>query len=313
VHDATLSGPLKRQARWTALTCALALLALLVAAGAGAQEAQTTGQRIHALVTRGDSAAARRLADSLVANSGAVVLDAAEGLYWRGALARSRDSARVDLSRVVVEYSQTATAGDALYRLAMMDLASGDRASARRRLVRAGRDYTTSITTGDAALELATLLIADGSMRDGCAALDSALQHIPAEQVEKRNRVSYMRRPCAQAEAEASADTTVSAGRGVTKAPEAASSGTSGRGARAAAAPATVARWSVQVGAFNTRAEADRAAQRLTTRGYEARVTGERPFRVRIGRYAKRAEASALVAKLKAEKTPAFLVEAERP
>ena len=37
--------------------------------------------------------------------------------------------------------------------------------------------------------------------------------------------------------------------------------------------------------------------------GYEARVTGERPFRVRIGRYAKRADATALVAKLKAEKT----------
>jgi cell division septation protein DedD len=34
---------------------------------------------------------------------------------------------------------------------------------------------------------------------------------------------------------------------------------------------------------------------------------------VRIGRFAKRADATALVAKLKSEKTSAFLVEAERP
>jgi cell division septation protein DedD len=310
MRDAGVPGPLRRQARRTALTCALALLA---AAHVGAQDAQTTGRRIHALVARGDSAAARRLADSLAANAGAATPEAAEGLYWRGALAGSRDSARVDLSRVVVEYSQTSSAGDALYRLAMMDLATGDRAGARRRLARAGRDYSTSITAGDAALELATLLIADGAMREGCAALDSALQHIPAEQAEKRNRVSYMRRPCAQVEAEAAADTAKPAPAGPTKAPEVPGRGATPRGARGTPPSSSGTRWSVQVGAFADKADADRTAQRLTARGYEARVTGERPFRVRIGRYAKRAEASALVAKLKAEKTAAFLVEAERP
>jgi cell division protein FtsN len=68
------------------------------------------------------------------------------------------------------------------------------------------------------------------------------------------------------------------------------------------------------VGAFANRADAERTAQRLVARGYEARVSGEqRPFRVRIGRYAKRADATALIAKLKAEKTSAILVEAERP
>jgi cell division septation protein DedD len=290
------------------------LFVVLLAPIAVAQQPQAAGQRIQAFVTRGDSASARRLADSLVANAGTATADAAAGLYWRGALAKSRDSARVDLSRVIVEYSQFPVAGDALYRLSLMDLAAGDRPSARRRLARAGRDYASSATAGDAALELATLLIADGAMREGCAALDAALEHIPVEQAEKRNRVTYMRRPCAQVEAEAAADTAKPAPSGTTKAPEVTGRGTAPRGASGSQPPATGARWSVQVGAFANKADADRTAQRLIARGYEARVVGaERPFRVRIGRFAKRADATALVAKLKAEKTSAFLVEAERP
>jgi cell division septation protein DedD len=290
------------------------LFIVFLAATAHAQQPQTAGQRIQAFVTRGDSSSARRIADSLAVNAATATADAAEGLYWRGALAKSRDSARVDLSRVAVEYSQFSVAGDALYRLSLLDLAAGDRTSARRRLVRAGRDYASSATAGDAALELATLLIADGAMREGCAALDAALEHIPVEQAEKRNRVSYMRRPCAQVEAEAAADTAKPAPTGTPKAPEVAGRGTAPRAARGAQPSATGTRWSVQVGAFATKPDADRTAQRLTDRGYEARVIGvERPFRVRIGRFAKRADATALVAKLKSEKTSAFLVEAERP
>lgn len=314
---ATFLGPLKRQAGRTASMWVIAA-SVIVAPSGRAQLPQTAGQRVQAHVTRGDSSAARRLADSLVAYAVASTADAAEGLYWRGALSRSRDSARMDLSRVVVEYSQTPVAGDALYRLALMDMAAGDRASARRRLARAGRDYGSSATAGDAALELATLLLADGALREGCAALDAALEHIPVEQAEKRNRVTYMRRPCAQMEAEAPADTAKPAPAGTTKRPDTTSRttsrGSAARGGRATQAPAATARrWSVQVGAFASQGDADRTAQRLIARGYEARVTGERPFRVRIGRFSKRADATALIAKLKAEKTSAFLVEAERP
>lgn len=282
------------------------------AAAAGGQQPASAGQRIQAQAARGDSASARRLADSLVANAPAGTADAADGLYWRGALARSRDSARIDLSRVVVEYSQTSAAGDALYRLALMDLTAGDKVSAQRRLVRAGRDYGSSATAGDAALELATLLMANGAMREGCATLDTALERIPAEQAEKRNRVTYMRRPCAQVETEAVADTSRPIPAGTPSTPEAPSRGSAPRGGRGTPT-ASVTRWSAQVGAFAIRADAERTAQRLIARGYEARVTGERPYRVRIGRFARRADATALVAKLKAERIAAFLVEAERP
>jgi cell division protein FtsN len=47
--------------------------------------------------------------------------------------------------------------------------------------------------------------------------------------------------------------------------------------------------WSVQVGAFGTKSEADEFAAELRTMGWEARVDGTvAPFRVRFGRYATR-------------------------
>lgn len=271
------------------------------------------GQRIRALAARGDSAGARRLADSLARSAAAGTEDAADGLYWRGALTRSRDSARSDLSRVVVDHPGSPVAGDALYRLALMDLAENDRASARRRLLRVDRDYGTSASAGNAAAELGSMLMTDGASREGCVALDSALARIPAEQVEKRNRLTYLRRPCALIEAEAPRDTAPSgAGRGAADTAATAAMTPPARGGRPA--PATRGRqWSVQVGAFATRADAEEVAKRLTARGYEARVTPERPFRVRIGRFSGRPAAAALVAKLKAEKTTAIIVEAERP
>jgi cell division septation protein DedD len=71
--------------------------------------------------------------------------------------------------------------------------------------------------------------------------------------------------------------------------------------------------WSAQVAAYDTQDEAERLAKRLSDRGYETRVTNEKPFRVRIGRYARRADAIDLVAKLKAAKIDAIVVESEKP
>jgi cell division protein FtsN len=52
--------------------------------------------------------------------------------------------------------------------------------------------------------------------------------------------------------------------------------------------PPDAARYTVQVAAYDTRAEADNLVSRLAARGFPARVVGDRspPFRVRIGRYA---------------------------
>ena len=70
----------------------------------------------------------------------------------------------------------------------------------------------------------------------------------------------------------------------------------------------------MQVGAYNTHAEAVALQARLRTRGIETRVAGtQKPFRVRIGRYPTQAAANAEATKLKASKIDCFVTEAEAP
>jgi cell division protein FtsN len=86
----------------------------------------------------------------------------------------------------------------------------------------------------------------------------------------------------------------------------------------AAAIPATKAStvsrpsaWSVQVAAYNRKAEADKLASSLTARGYQARVDGDvAPFRVRIGRYATAKDADEALRKIKAKQMTGFVVRA---
>jgi cell division protein FtsN len=82
---------------------------------------------------------------------------------------------------------------------------------------------------------------------------------------------------------------------------------------QAAASDTKGAKWSAQVAAYDTPADAEKLAKRLKNLGYETRVTGEKPFRVRIGLYSRRSEAVDLVAKLKDAKMAAIVVEAEKP
>ena len=69
--------------------------------------------------------------------------------------------------------------------------------------------------------------------------------------------------------------------------------------------------YSVQVAAYNHKAEAETLASGLTKRGYAARVDGSvAPFRVRIGRYATEKEAEDALTKIKAKHMDGFVVRA---
>ena len=71
-------------------------------------------------------------------------------------------------------------------------------------------------------------------------------------------------------------------------------------------------RFTVQVAAYDSRPAAEKLAATLVRAGWDARVSGtDRPFRVRIGRYATRADASAVVKSLEAKKIVAFVAETE--
>lgn len=70
--------------------------------------------------------------------------------------------------------------------------------------------------------------------------------------------------------------------------------------------------FSVQVAAYNAKAQAEAMASKLKKRGYEARVDGTvAPFRVRIGKYATQAQASAVQRSLKAKQITGIVVQAD--
>jgi cell division septation protein DedD len=79
-----------------------------------------------------------------------------------------------------------------------------------------------------------------------------------------------------------------------------------------APAPAAASRFTVQVAAFETKAEADQLVDRLKKRGLAARVFGTaRPFRVRIGRFTSESVASDLLKSLRAQGMNGFVTPAE--
>lgn len=275
-------------------------------------------KRLEALVvSASDSARARSVADSTLADTDPEAPQYSEALYWRGLLAVAPDVARASYLKLFVEHPLSPRAGDALYRLALQDLSSGDRAGAISRLNRQVRDFGGSSTSADAAARLGALLLEQGDVRAGCAALDSALAHMPVERVEQRNQLSYAHRPCdnlpAAGDSVAKPDTGTRAG--APPAPDPKAGGTSKSAGKPATPPkaAPQRRWSVQVAAYQSKEEANRLAAKLKASGHDVRVTSETPYRVRIGRFATRSDAVALVAKLKAGGTASIIVEAERP
>ncbi len=85
---------------------------------------------------------------------------------------------------------------------------------------------------------------------------------------------------------------------------------------KSASSPAAAATsgYSVQVAAYNHKADADKLVATLKTRGYTARVDGTvTPFRVRIGRYATENDAEDALKKLKAKHMDGFVVKAPKP
>lgn len=70
--------------------------------------------------------------------------------------------------------------------------------------------------------------------------------------------------------------------------------------------------YTIQIAAYNAKSQAQTMVTRLKQRGYDARVSGSSaPFRVRIGHYESRAQASAVLRSLKAKKIDGIVVQAE--
>jgi len=290
---------------YTLVTTALAVLAL----SAGAQEADlairppadSTLARARQLVLDDKGAEGRRLVDSVLAAAAGDDSAYAEALFWRGALAGTAADAERSYRRLLIEAPLSMRAEEALLQLAQLVHARGDRKTAADHL------YRYMVTYGPSAerparprvsLWLVRLLFEQNQLGRGCEAVRMGHDAIPGENVELRNQLDAYEQRCAGVEVaqqsdSAKADTVTKADTATKKAPPREPRGNF---------------YSVQVAAYDSREAAARMAETLASRGLDARVDGTtRPFRVRIGKFATRAEAVKLAQTLKGQGQNGFV------
>jgi SPOR domain len=176
---------------------------------------------------------------------------------------------RQNYTRVAVEFTNSTWADDAIYRLALLDYASGNLTSAARQLDRIRNDYPDSPLLAPASEWAARAFFEQKKVREGCTWLSLGLEHA-GDDVELKNRLDYLNGRCAVQPQEPAPDTTT----------------------HAAPAPAARTGFGVQVGAVNTQAAADKLARDLKDAGFTPYVVKEGPlFKVRAGPYPDRARA----------------------
>lgn len=268
--------------------------------------------RARQLVLDGHAADGRRMIDSLMRTSPSDPSIYAEALFWRGALAATAADAERDYRRLLIEAPFAPRAEDALVQLAQLVQARGDRKTASDHLYRYMISYGNSPdrpARPRIAIWLVRLLFEQDQLGRGCEALRMGRDAVPAENVELRNQLDAYAPRCAYGETApvhplAAADT---AAVPPTPAPDTVRAALPAKASTGRPAPKT-SFYSVQVAAYDSREAASRMADVLVSRGVEARVDGaSRPFRVRVGKYATRAEAVKAAQALKAQGQNGFV------
>jgi cell division protein FtsN len=293
-----------------------------------ASSADSVYKRAQLLVAGGNSAAGRVLVDSMLAVAAPGTSAYGEALFWRASFAATGADAEGDFRRVIVEYPLSPRAGDALLKLAQIELARGDRPSAIAHLERFLLENPQSPERPRTTLQLMRLAFEQGEPQAACVFLGRVLGEVPDTDVELRNQLSYYSPRCAvvdtthvgQAAPDSAAKAdSAKAAQPVGRGPQSATKGSkpAGKGTQPASKgtqPESKAtgKYTLQIAAYTTRAEADRLAKRLKDRGLDVRVVGTaKLFRVRIGRYETRAAAVAAQKDLKTKnKIDAFVTEA---
>ena len=271
------------------------------------------------LIESGKSAEGRKLGDSILASIPVSANAYGDALYGHAAIAASAADSERDYRRIVAEYPLASHAGDALLQLAQIEQARGDRAAAVDHLSRFWRENAESPSRPSAGLALGRLLFDQNEPLRACTVLGEAKRGVAPGDVELQNQINFLWGRCPALLAAAKADSAARAA-AVADSAKAAASADSAKAAAAADSAKARARadslrakaaarsakstqslrYTVQVAAYPTRAEAQRLADRLIKQGLEAYVLGsEKPFRVRVGHFATRAEATKAATALK--------------
>jgi cell division septation protein DedD len=264
--------------------------------------------RAQRLVTNGNGAAGRVLVDSMISAATPDSPMYAEALYWRAALAGSPSDAERDYRRLVVDYWYAQHLGDALLQLAQVESARGDRAAATGHLERFMLEAPSHPDRPRAGLTLVRLLFDQNDLPRGCSAWRQATNAAPANAVELRNQLGYYSARCTAKDVSAASRVPVAYPPG--SAPTGGAVRDTAASRRDSTTGATTGRFTLQIAAYQTKAEATRMVSRLASRGVTARIVGTaKPFRVRVGRYETRAAAIAAQSQLRAKKLGALVTE----
>lgn len=236
-----------------------------------------------------------------------------EALYWRAALAATAADAERDYKRIIIEFPVSRRAESALVGLAQLELARGDRSQAMQHLERVVREHPTGPSRARASFWMARVHFDEGNFPRACARLEDSRRHTPSEAVEMRNQLEYYAQRCE------GVDTTVvvratpgEPARAMPPRPGAVATSSAQR--PPVSSPTRSAAYTVQIGAYGNRADADARHRQLSAQGHAPRVVKVGAlWRVRIGRYPTRDAAAAAARALKAKKVDAFVTEAESP
>lgn len=239
-----------------------------------------------------------------------------EALYWRAALASTAADAERDYKRIIIEFPVSRRSESALVGLAQLELARGDRAQAMQHLERVVREHPSGPSRARASFWMARVHFDEGNFPRACARLEDSRRYTPTEAVEMRNQLEYYAQRCE------GVDTTVvvratpaESTRAMPARPGSVATQPGGVQRAPARAPARgAAAYTVQIGAFANRGDADARQRRLRAQGHAARVVKVGAlWRVRIGRYTSRDAAADAARSLKGKQIDAFVTEAESP
>jgi hypothetical protein len=182
---------------------------------------------------------------------------------------------------------------DALLRLAELEELRGRPAAARAYHEQVVREFPSGMARTRSAIWLARTALDQRDGARGCATV-AGMRSVEVPEGEVRLQLEALRRRCESLVADSSA-----------VAPTPATPATPA----ADKARRTIV-YSVQLGAYDTRKEAEARVKQLKGKAIIARIDGEEePFRVRVGRFDTRAEATAQLAKLKKRGITGFIAE----
>lgn len=289
-----------------------------------------------ALLDAGDTPRARGLLDSLVQAQDDPSDALAEALYWRAVLADSVADAERDWKRLLLAAPLSPRVPLALVRLAELEMQRSRPAAARQHVARLFRDHPMAPERSLALLWLARAWMMEQAWSPACGALAALASDGAVPPGERRLQANDLASRCEGVVPERfdprriDAPVVTVAARDVT--PPRRTEGAGEAAGRRDALPRSTGdslprtgapgalpprdslprslppdggagRFTVQLAAMATPAEADAVMRQLGRRGVTARVDAEGGFfKVRVGGYATRREATAELARLKRER-----------